>query len=100
MLQKGTSLLKFHIFLGALNVVADVLSRFQMQRFRTLVPTANAFPEPVDSNLMELQRSLCQQNEKETHSSINGSSDCSEPTWLLIRDELTQLELEDSYLFA
>ena len=32
---------------GIHNVIADAISRFQMQRFRSLAPDANTLPDPI-----------------------------------------------------
>ena len=32
---------------GIHNIIADAISRFQMQRFRSLAPDANPLPDPI-----------------------------------------------------
>ena len=97
---KGNFTVRISYFPGSENVVADALSRFQMGRFRTLVPTANVLPEVVDTNLVELQRSLLQQNDEKTESLTSELNDCTVPIWLQAPEEHIEPELEDSFLFA
>ena len=39
---------------STVNVIADALSRFQLQKFRQLVPDAEQFPTPVPSHLWNI----------------------------------------------
>ena len=98
---KGNFTIRISYISGVENVVADTLSRFQMDRFRALVPMANLLPELIDSNLTELKRSLHQQHDVQwIDNSISVSTDSCTPTWLQEPEEYTQLELDGSFLFA
>lgn len=48
---------------GRLNGIADALSRFQLQRFRTLAPSASPEPTPVPAQLLEHLVSLTSNSE-------------------------------------
>ena len=51
---------------GRLNGIADALSRFQLQRFRTLAPSASPEPTPVPAQLLEHLISLTSISEQGT----------------------------------
>ena len=97
---KGNFTLRISYIAGVENIVADALSRFQMERFRYLVPDASGSPVSIDSNLVELKRSLLQPQDSEMCSSTIESADCYVPTWLQALEELTEQEFEGSHLFA
>ncbi|GAV09051.1 hypothetical protein RvY_18651 [Ramazzottius varieornatus] len=97
---KGNFTLRIQHIPGVANAIADSISRFQMDRFRELAHSAKTEPEPLDSNLTELSRSLHQSLNAPVGYLTEKSIDCSLPTWLQEPEELTEPEFDDFFLSA
>ncbi|XP_055340125.1 uncharacterized protein LOC129589395 isoform X1 [Paramacrobiotus metropolitanus] len=82
---------------GVDNSTADALSRFQLQRFRQLHPSADANGMSVPDLLTRLKPFLIG---KEPPITTSTPALFSPPEWLLLPEELTQLESEVSSSFA
>ncbi|OQV20021.1 hypothetical protein BV898_06025 [Hypsibius exemplaris] len=85
---------------GVNNGVADALSRFEMDRFQELLPTADHVGLTIASDLSELRPVMEAPSPNASKISTTRPTNSSEPTWLCPPELHMELALDGSCVFA